>query len=364
VWEVSVRDGVVDRVRESRSESEHILCPTLLDMQVNGVNGIDLQRPELSAEDLVGITEYLAKHGVSRWVPTLVTASLEAMEHAARVIAEACALPELKHAVPGIHLEGPWISPLDGPRGAHPVAHVQLPGVEDFRRLEHACGGKLLYVTLAPELKGAPKLIRAIRASGARVSLGHHHGDAAAVAAAADAGATLCTHLGNGAMARMQRHFNPLWPQLADDRLSASVIADLHHLPEPVLRTFVRAKGARRLISVSDAVHLAGLQPGRYTLFEGEVELLKIGKIVIPGSDLLAGSATMLIQGVANLARHTDLSWPQALRTATSNPARALGLPPRTAKPKAGACADFVVFDGGRERVTPEAVWVRGERMA
>lgn len=364
VLDVAVRGGRVLTVAPAGRRTpdlgspQHILAPPLLDIQVNGALGIDLQDPKLDANGLLTITRHLAKWGVSRWVPTLVTDALDAMEHAARRIVIALDEPELAAAIPGIHLEGPFISPLDGPRGAHPLAHVLAPDLRAFRRLDKACGGKLLYVTLAPELPGAAKLIRAIRASGARVSLGHHHADAAAIRAAADAGATLCTHLGNGLMPQLQRHRNPLWPQLAEDRLSASVIADGHHLPEEVLRTFVRAKGAERLIAVSDAVHLSGLKPGRYTIFGGQVELLRTGKIVIPGSDLLAGSASMLTPCVAHLALHTDLSWQQALHTATRNPARLLGLPTRDARPSAGKRAEFILIDPDTPDARPAAVHI------
>ncbi|MBI1317905.1 MAG: amidohydrolase family protein [Candidatus Hydrogenedens sp.] len=358
-----VSTGAAKRRHHDAGSERHNFGPTLLDIQVNGAIGVDLQDPTLEAGGLHTITRHLAQWGVSRWVPTLVTDSLDAMESAARVIVEALSDAELAAAIPGIHLEGPFISPMDGPRGAHPLAHVLQPDVKAFRRLDKACGGKLLYMTLAPEGKGAVTLIRAICGSGARVSLGHHHAEAAAIRAAADAGATLCTHLGNGVLPQLQRHFNPLWPQLADERLTASVIADGHHLPEDVLRTIVRAKGAQRIIAVSDAVHLSGLKPGPYEIFGGKVELLKTGKIVIPGTPLLAGSASMLTPCVAHLAKRGGMTWAEAFASASKNPARALGLPPRDTRPVSGKAADFLLLDPESKTMQPEAVYIRGQRL-
>jgi len=345
------------------SATSHIL-PTLLDIQVNGAGGVDLLNPNLSLDDLHTLNRFLARWGVSQWLPTLVTDSLDAMERGCRIIAEARRDPILKRAIPGIHLEGPCISPEDGPRGAHPREHVRMPQFKDFDRLWRASEGAILYTTLAPELPGAARYIREVCARGCVVSLGHHNANAEQIHAAVEAGARLCTHLGNGMHTTIQRHHNPLWPQLAEDRLMASLIADMHHLPESVLKTFVRCKGPRNIILVSDSVHLAGMKPGKYTLFGGKVELMSNGKICIPGTQMLAGSGLMLVQGVFNLAQHTELKLTQALACATTNPARLLGIKKRGGLPRVGQRANFFIVDhkqNGQAKV--EAVFLDGAQQ-
>lgn len=322
-----------------------VLLPPLLDIQVNGANGVDLQDPGLDAAGLHAITRFLAGRGVGHWVPTIITNSPEAMEHAIRLIAVAAAADRvLARAMVGIHLEGPFISPLDGPRGAHPLAHVRPPDWPLMQRLLRAGDGLVRYVTLAPETSGAVGLMQKLVAQGVRVSLGHHAATAAQVRAAADAGATLCTHLGNGVATQLQRHLNPLWPQMDEPRLTASLIADGHHLPPEVLRVIVRAKSAGNTILVSDCTHLTGLKPGRYDSFGQQVELGKDGAIRIPGTQLLAGSASTLDACVEKAVAMGAMPWPEAIDAATRVPGKALGISVRTALPRVGGPAAISVI--------------------
>jgi len=371
--DVMIRDGIVasvkptDRTRADVGTRRSIIGTTLLDIQVNGAYGIDLQSPSLKAEDVLRITEALASWGVSCWIPTLITAPMDAMEHGCRVIAEAIQEPEIAGAVPGIHIEGPYISPHDGPRGAHPREHVRNPDLREFDRLYKAARGRIVYITMAPELDGAPRFIKGVTARGVRVALGHHNGNAEQIAEAVDAGACLSTHLGNGLASTIHRHLNPLWPQLADDRLTAALIADLQHLPAATLKTFVRAKRPENTILTSDCVHIAGLAPGRYKLGSLDVELLPSGRICLSGTDLLAGSSLMLLQGVVNASEVTDLSLEQAFASASTIPAQRLGIKRRFSLPKAGAKADLVLFDiekdaGGSAKAIVRSVFTSGKR--
>jgi N-acetylglucosamine-6-phosphate deacetylase len=187
------------------------------------------------------------------------------------------------------------------------------------------------------------------------------------IAHAVDAGARLCTHLGNGAASQIHRHLNPLWPQLAEDRLTASLIADLHHLPEPALKTFVRAKQPERVILVSDCVNLAGMKPGKYSLFGTAVELKKTGKICLSGTDLLAGSSLMLLEGVLNTWRVTGMSLSESFASATTIPARLFGLRLPLGLPAMGRKANLTVFDAEEHdaglRPNIQAVFVNGNRI-
>lgn len=371
VCDVVVKGGKVTRLLRAGKRpvdfgsSDSWIGPTLFDIQVNGLKGIDLQGIAITPEGVRRISAHLAANGVSAWIPTLITGPLDAMEHGCRVLAEALRDPMVKRAVPGIHLEGPVISPVDGPRGAHPKQYVRLPSLKDFDRLSRAAEGTVLYTTVAPELPGAIPYIRALVKRGVLVSLGHHAASREIIGKAVDAGAKLCTHLGNGSASMMHRHHNPLWPQLAEDRLMASLIADLHHLTVPMMQAFVRAKGVDRIILTSDCVDLTGMKPGAYALFGAKVELKRNGKICLLGTDLLAGSGLMLLEGVTNTWKNTDLSLEEAFRCASTNPARLFGLRRRFSLPKVGARADFVAFDmmpasGGLEKPRVCASFVNG----
>ncbi len=370
--DIHVRDGVVQRMGapgqtppDFGSEEAHI-GPPLFDIQVNGVAGIDLQGAGVKPEDYVRVTECLARWGVMYWVPTLVTGPAAEMEHGCRVFAEAMRDRRVARAVPGLHLEGPHISPEDGPRGAHPKAHVRKASVREFNRMRKAAENQILYVTVAPECPGAAPFIRAAVREGVLVALGHHNASARQIAKAADAGARLCTHLGNGAASMIHRHHNPIWPQLAEDRFYASFIADLHHLPEPVLKACVRAKGFDKTVLTSDCIALAGLKPGKYKFAGSDVELRRDGKVCLLGTDLLAGSAHMLLQGVVNAWRATDLTLQDACACASAVPGRLFGvrMPPALKK---GRRMNAVVFEvewyERRSEPRVSAVFFRGERV-
>ena len=277
--------------------------------------------------------------GTARLCPTLITAAAKRMVHGVRTIAAACdAFPDVAARVVGIHLEGPFLSERDGYRGAHPIDADPRPGLELFRELQEASGHRIVLITLAPERPGAIAFIREAVASGAVVALGHTAADGATIRAAVEAGARLSTHLGNGIASPLPRHPNPIWDQAAIDDLSASFIADGHHLDAATLRVLARAKGPARCILVSDASPLAGLPPGTY----GEWAVDPSGKIVVAGTPYLAGSNQGLETGVRNLLQATGWTLPEALAAVTSNPARLLGrTEPRIAS---GEPANLVIF--------------------
>jgi N-acetylglucosamine-6-phosphate deacetylase len=241
--------------------------------------------------------------------------------------------------------------------------------MKDFNRLYSAAQGRILYTTVAPDQPRIVPYIKGLREKGVVVSLGHHNANAVQIAAAAEAGAELCTHLGNGAASMLPRHHNPIWPQLADDRLLASFIADGHHLPEAVLKTLTRVKGARRSILTSDCVPLMGMRPGHYDLFGTEVELRRDGRVCLSGTDLLAGSATPLLQDVLHAACVTDFTLEEAFHCAGEVPARLFGLKLQPWQPKEGRRAHFLVVVGNSlrdpkpETRNPIAVFLHGQQV-
>ena len=303
------------------------ISPGWVDIQVNGFAGYDLNAEDAKPEDVQAIVRRLWREGVTTLLPTVITGASSQIEHCLGAIANACAADEAVAAsIAGIHLEGPYLSPEDGARGAHPEAHVRPADWAEFERFQHAAEGRIRLVTLAPETPGAIPFIRKLVAKGVVVALGHTLATGDNIAAAIDAGARLSTHLGNGIPAMLPRHPNPVWEQLADDRLYASAIFDGCHLPSSVMRVLARVKG-KKLVLTSDAVALAGMPPGVYDApVGGRAELHADGRLTMYGTDYLAGSASALPRGIENAVRLAGCSWRGAVRTVTLTPAELLGL--------------------------------------
>jgi N-acetylglucosamine-6-phosphate deacetylase len=296
--------------------------PGLFDLQVNGFAGVDFGDTALAPERVLHAVEAIGKTGVTRFLATLVTSSFETFSACARTIART------PHpAIAGIHLEGPYISPEDGPRGAHLRSFVRAADVDDFRRRQEAAGGRIRLVTLAPEAPGVLRLIEHAAGSGVRVAIGHTGATPAQIADAVSAGATLSTHLGNGCAQALPRHPNVIWEQLGEDRLLASFIVDGHHLPPATVKSMIRAKTPARSILVTDAVAAAGMPPGRYTLGGQEVELSAAGRVAVPGAPNLAGSALRLDAAIANTVRFTGLPLEEVVPMASTRPAQYVGVP-------------------------------------
>jgi N-acetylglucosamine-6-phosphate deacetylase len=321
------------------SNADHWLAPAFWDIQLNGRWGISFSDPSLTEEQFAAIVRAQDALGTARLCPTLITAPLDHLERALATIAAACdRWPDVAARVLGIHLEGPYISGVEGYRGAHPADQVRNPCWREFERLQQAAGGRIVLITLAPERHGAIDFIQQAVASAVVVALGHTAADTATIDAAVRAGARLSTHLGNGIAAVLRRHPNPIWHQAASDDLWASLIADGHHLDLATLRVLVRAKTRGQVILVSDASPLAGLPPGCY----GAWTVDPSGKIVVAGTPYLAGSNQGLEVGLRHFLQASGLGLADALATVTTHPARLLRRPdPRL---EAGQAANLVRF--------------------
>ena len=296
--------------------------PGLFDLQVNGFAGVDFGDPALTTERVLEAVAALGKTGVTRLLPTLITSSLETFCACARTIARTS-----HPAIAGIHMEGPYLSPEDGPRGAHPRAFVRDADVDDFRRRQEAADGRIRLLTVAPESPGVLPVIEHAVRSGVRVAIGHTGATPAQIADAVKVGATLSTHLGNGCAQVLPRHPNVIWEQLADDRLVASFIVDGHHLPPATVKAMIRAKTPGRSILVTDAIAAAGMAPGRYTLGGQEVELSPTGRVAAPGAPNLAGSALRLDAAIGNTVRFAGLALEDVVPMASTRPAEYVGVP-------------------------------------
>lgn len=295
--------------------------PGLVDLQVNGFAGVDFSDPGLNSEQVQRAIEAIARTGVTRFLPTLVSSPLESFTSCARTL---CRVQD--PAIAGIHMEGPYLSPLDGYRGAHGRELLRDPDLDDFRRRQEAAQGRIRLLTLAPERPGALRLIEQAVAAGVRVAVGHTAASGAQLRDAVAAGATLSTHLGNGCPLQLPRHPNVVWEQLGQDRLLASFIVDGHHLPPATVKAMVRAKTPERSLLVTDAVAAAGMPPGRYALGGQPVELDASGRVWAPAGGSLAGSALSLDAAIGNAVRFTGLGLDEVVAMASAQPARYLGI--------------------------------------
>jgi N-acetylglucosamine-6-phosphate deacetylase len=325
------------------------VAPALFDLQINGCDGHSFNSERLTTDAIRHVVQVCRRHGIGALCPTLITNSAEALLHGFATLRRACETDaDLACAIPALHLEGPYISPEDGPRGAHPLRHVRPPDWDEFRRFQDAAGGQIRLVTLAPEHDGALEFIERLCANGVVVALGHTAASGPRLRDAIAAGARLSTHLGNGSHAVLPRHDNYVWEQLAADELWASVICDGHHLPPAVVRCIVRVKTPVRTILTCDASSLAGLPPGRYREWDQEFEVSPLGKVVVPGTAYLAGSAVFTDTCVGLAMRYAGVSLRDAVDMAGARPRELLGLPPRRLEP--GHPADLVLFDQEPER--------------
>jgi N-acetylglucosamine-6-phosphate deacetylase len=346
---VRVADGRIATVSTEQSaarpdvEAQYV-APAFFDIQINGGGGIDFSSGNLTVEQVATVVALCRRHGIGCFLPTLVTSRYEALHSGMRTLRQAVEQDQgLARALPGIHLEGPYLSPEDGPRGAHPLAHIRPPSRDEFQRLQDAAGGRIRLVTLAPEHEGAIAFIGWLAQQGIIVAIGHTAAKPSRIREAIAAGARLSTHLGNGCHLTLPRHDNYLWEQLAADELWASLIADGHHLPPPVLRSLLRGKTPARCILTCDASSLAGMPPGRYAIWGAEIDVLPEGKIVVPKFGVLAGSGSFTDACVARAVRLGGVTLAESVAMVTDQPRALFNLPPVHIAP--GQPADLVLFD-------------------
>jgi N-acetylglucosamine-6-phosphate deacetylase len=354
----------VDTLGPAETDGELFLAPGFIDIQVNGYLGVDYCNPTSSLADISRSIQALRKTGVTRFFPTVITGSPDDMLGALKNLYRAKQEIEEAAAIEGIHVEGPYIGPEDGPRGAHPRKWVRPPDLDEWKRWRDATHGLIKLVTLSPHWPEAPRYIETLVSEGATMSIGHTDATTGQIQDAVNAGATMSTHLGNGAHAIIRRHPNFIWDQLAEDRLCAGFIVDGIHLPGSFLKVALRAKMVERSILVTDAAAPAGAPVGRYRLGEQDVDHTADGRVVLAGSDKLAGSALRMDRGVENMMRLGELSLRDAIQTATVNPARHTKIARRQRGIAEGDRADFVLFhyDEGSGKIDIRATYIDGVR--
>jgi N-acetylglucosamine-6-phosphate deacetylase len=338
------------------------VCEGFFDPQVNGYAGVDFNGKDLTGDRFHHAARSLAASGVTRFLPTLITASHERLLRQLAIIADALENDFLlKTMCPGIHLEGPYISPEHGPRGVHPGDFIRPPRWDELERLQETCGGRIRCITLAPEREGAIPFIEKAVEKGMVIGLGHTAATDNVLEDAFRAGARLSSHLGNAGPALRTRREDVIQKQLSMDGLIASIIVDGIHLPGGVVKDYIRAKGTERILLTTDSMAGAAAPAGRYTLGDLEVDVSPDDRSArLHGTSRLAGSTLTMDQAITNVIRFAGVDLAAAVQMAGQNgnklfPELGGGLAP-------GCPANLVLFEYG-EKVVIRETWIHGEKI-
>ena len=344
---ILVEDGVIVATEKiEKRKGLPCIAPGLIDVQVNGNLGVDYSDSDLTAEDVLKVCRSLTAKGTFQHFPTVVTRPELLIERNLSVIAEAVRkYPEVASHVTGIHVEGPYISPDDGPRGAHDLRYVRKPSTEELDRWIECSEGLLKIVTIAPETEGSIEFIRHTTGRGIVCSLGHSEATCDQIDAAVKAGAKACTHIGNGSAAMIDRMNNHIIGQLANDGLAITIICDGSHVPPRAVKVFTKCRNEDDVVIITDLAPVAGQPKGLCSWGNMKVEIVEDGSVRLPGTPYLAGAGSPLIRNLGNYVRFTGRSLREALKACTQNPTRIYGLDPSRMEFRVGSRADFFVFD-------------------
>ncbi len=303
-----------------------IKVPGFVDLQVNGYIGIDYSADNLTESDFIHSAKALLNNGCAGFLPTVITSFEDIYQRNLPMLVKAMKDPDLQGRALGFHLEGPFISDRPGAVGAHNPKAVRKPDIKYFKQLYDLAEGQVKVLTVAAEVEGVEELIAYANSLGVVVSLGHHLANPTDIEKGAAAGAKLLTHLGNGCPNEIHRHHNPIWAGLADDRLTAMIITDGHHLPMTLIKTIIRAKGVDRVIVTSDAASLAGLPPGTYTTLGNTAVLEPNGLLHNPEKQCMVGSSATIFKCANYLASLDIVSPEDIIKMAFTNPLKMIGV--------------------------------------
>jgi len=363
---VEIKDGLIVRVQQIArltDESHPVyIAPGLIDNQVNGFAGVSFcfGGSELTKEGIIKVTQELWKKGVTTYLPILTSNSRDLLLKNFKILASFRNDNSIHGSIAGYHLEGPYISPVDGYRGAHPLKYVRKPDWKEFMDFYEAANRKILTVTIAPEVEGALDFISKCSELGVTVAIGHHNASKTTIDQAVLNGAKISTHFGNGCANMINRHDNPLWQQLANDQLMASIICDGFHLRDEEISVFYKVKSPEKTIITSDVTSFATLAPGNYINEDGDtIELTKEGMLRYPKQNVLYGSASPISRGVAHIIKVTGCSLGKAIQMASTNPAKLYGLTDRGII-EPGKRADLILFSIGEQELNIKKTYVAG----
>jgi N-acetylglucosamine-6-phosphate deacetylase len=328
--EIQCEEEIITAINPCASEDaaeDRWLAPGLVDLQVNGFGGIDFQQDNLTTDDLLTASRALRSAGCTRWLLTLITddwaALLSRLRHLKKL---RDASPELRRAIAGWHVEGPFLSAEPGFCGAHDRTKMIDPSADIIRELPDITGDDSLLLTIAPERAGGLRAIETAVKLGMKVSLGHTNAPAEILAQAIARGATSFTHLGNACPRELDRHDNILWRVLDRPDFLVSVIPDRIHVSPALFRLIHRVKSPEAIYYTADAMSAAGMPPGRYRLGRLELEVGADQIVRQPGGTNFAGSALRPIDGVRRAAEMLGTSWREPWRSFSEIPAKFMGL--------------------------------------
>jgi len=297
-----------------------------VDLQVNGYKGIDFSSPDLTEEAFVFACRELEKKGTVAFLPTIISSAPEIYQKNLRIISRIMRREEFAQMLPGIHLEGPFISAENGYKGVHPFQQIRRPDLEILKQLIKWSDHQIRMLTIAAELVGADKICKYAVSKNIIVSLGHQDANEKQINRLAEKGASSLTHLGNGIPHLINRHINPIWAGLGNEKLTAMIVADGFHLPVSLIQTILKVKGAKQTIMVSDLSPLGGLKPGNYKIWGADVVLSQKGFLYDPQTGYLAASSLSLLDCVNWLLSKEILRFKDIYRMAFQNPAEFIGL--------------------------------------
>lgn len=339
---VQLRAGQPPRTPDERHDG--MIAPGLCDLQVNGGAGYEVTSGPAALD---AIDALQLAHGVTSYLPTIVTTDVSTADRAVAELEERVADPH--SPVAGVHLEGPFLTPAHAGMHRPELMAVPADGVPAYY-----ASSAVRLVTLAPELPGALELVRDLRARGVTVSLGHSGADATTVRAAIDRGAEMVTHLFNAMAPLDHRAPGIAGVALLDRRVRVCVIADGLHV-DPLVLELVRLLAGPRVVLVTDATPAAGAPEGHYEMAGITVQRGREGAARTPDGRL-AGSTLTLDAAVRSWAAVTGASLAEAVAAASEVPAAAIRMPALTV----GAPADLVLLDphGFPVRVMHHGEWL------
>ncbi len=365
-YSITVDNGVITDLKECKdAPKDSFICPGgLIDTQVNGCLGYNYTSEDLTVEQILKICNELSRQGTFQHFATIVTGPQDVIIENLDKLTRAMELyPEVRRNITGIHIEGNFISRLDGPRGAHDLRYVRDASIKEFDQWYEHSKGLLKYITIGAEANGAVELIRHATKKGVAVALGHTGATREQIDRAVEAGATLSTHLGNGVFAKLDRFENPIWPQLRNENLITGLIADGDHVTPDLVWVISRCKDNDHIILVSDLHSCAGLPPGRRKEGPLEIEIFEDAAVRVAGTPYLAGAGVHLLRCIWNYARFTKTDKVAAFKLGSLNPIRKYSLDPERAKLQKGRKAEFIAFTDNGKKYELKAVYADGRAI-
>lgn len=343
---ILVSDGKVESIEPNPKPGyniidlrEYTVIPGLVDIHIHGINGFDTM--DASKESLNEMSYALALLGVTSFLATTVTDSNEKIEKALCNVKESLEKELIGAKLLGVYLEGPYINKVF--KGAHPENYIREIDLGEIGALVKAYGDVIKVFAIAPEKENAIEAIKLLTDKGIKVSLAHTNATYSEASSAIDAGAGLVTHLFNGMRGLHHREPGIVCAALTDDRVGTEIIIDKIHFNPAIAKIISRCKKTDDIILITDCIMAAGLPDGKYKL--GVLDIFVEGGISTLESGTLAGSTLKLKDAVVNMLNEADISFENALKMATINPARALGLDSEIGSIEKGKKADIVAVD-------------------